>query len=371
MSPSGAPLSQLHQLLGQQQLPQQESSSQAHSQQQQQHAVVNRQSPVALSQNQAVETEPNQPLPSTASHSAAAAAATAAATAAAASLTQPRAGADHPQSSITCSDRPAEHLHSTATASDHPAPQQQSASVTLRPPSDDQEATYSCQSRGGVRSGVSQRALRQGGLSQGGFSQGGNSRRQVGNFPPDGEALSERQPQQVSVPPQVQSQLHSLAHAQQSQHVSQAHPKAQSHLQSVTQSRTQADGQSPLPAQLRGPALQLQQQQQQQQQQHQLHVPNPGVFGDEDDSSWVPDSPTPTLHYSPGPIGTCGGAADRTGSGPQHDQVCVIDTSSRGCILVQICHLHLCTTNQTGLAFRCNLFRHARTTRKRGSRTCA
>ena len=323
-TPQVAPLSQLHQRLGQQQLPQQESSSQAHLQQQQQHATVNRQSAAALPQSQAVGTEANQPSPgrtNTAFNSVAAAAA--------ALVTQPQVSAEFPQSSITCSDRPAEHLHSTATASDHPAPQQQSPSVTLRLPSDEQQASHSRQNRDMVRGGLSQQAPRQGGLSQGRFSQGAARPPPVGSLPQDGEGLSEQQLQQVSVPPQLPPQLHSLPHAQQPQHVSQAHAEAQSHIHSLTQSHNQAGEQSLLPAQSRGHAPPLQQQ-------RQSHVPNPGVFGDEDDSSWAPDSPTPTLHYSPGPIGTCDQPADQAGSDRQHDQACELNTSSRVRIHVQI-----------------------------------
>ena len=297
LTPHAAPPSQLHQQLGQQHLLQQISSSQAHSWQRQQHVphvTANRQSPAALSQNQALEPKPNQPLPSTAPHSAATAAATA-------SVTQPQAGAEQPQSSITCSDRPEEHQHSTAMASDHPAPQQQSASVTTKPPSDDQQATDGHQSRG---KGGKPR------VSQGGLSQGVPSRRsQVGSLPPDGEALSEQQ--QVSIQPQLQSQPQSPPYAPNPQHMSQLHAQspAQSHERSHAPSHAQAHGRSVSPTQL-------------QQQQSQSHVPRSGVLGNEDGSTCPPDSPTPTLHYSPGPRETCDGTAEQAGSDPQLGEVC-------------------------------------------------
>lgn len=210
----------------------------------------------------------------------------------------PQAGADHtPASSATCSDHPVDHSHSSATTASNMAPDHQShqpGSVAITLVQDHQEASTSPPGRGGV-------GVRRGGGAGVGVSQGG-SRAQAGRVPQERQALREHQLQEGSRPPQLGSQPQASPPqrppSRGPQHVSQS--AAQEQAQALPLIQSQAHHPTPLQP---------------------LHVPNPGVFGDEDEFIWSPDSPTPTLHYSPGPITPCDGAAEQGDSHTQSVQV--------------------------------------------------
>ncbi|KAL3160641.1 hypothetical protein ABBQ32_010564 [Trebouxia sp. C0010 RCD-2024] len=273
--------SPLQQQLAQQHPPQHGASDQHHSQQQQQPAPctnANRQSTAPLLQSQAQ--QPSQPTPGRTSPSAAVPAATAV------PLRQPQAATDHTQSSSAmCSDRPADCSHSTGNTTSNMPPEHLSDSITITMPQERQQASDTLHSRGLVQGGV------RGRVSQ------AASRAQADQGPQDGEAPPEAQLQGVSGALLPQSQPQALPQVQPPQDVS--HSAAQE--QTVPQLQSQAHLLMP---------------------HHQpSHVPNPGVFGDEDDPTRSPDSPTPTLHYSPGPIAHCDGPTDLGDTERQSAQV--------------------------------------------------
>lgn len=260
--------SPLQQQLGQQHPSQQGANDQGHSQQHQLPApctTADRQSTAPLLQSQAEQS--SQPPPGRKLPSAAPPAATAV------PLLQPQAATNCTQSSsATCSDRPADHSHSTGTTTSNMPPEHLSDSITITLPQEHQQASDAPHSRGRVQEGVS------GGVSQ------AASRAQADQGPRDGEAPPEAQLQEVSGAPLSRSQPQALPQVQPPQDVSQS----AAHEQAPPLSHAH----HPMP------------------QQQPSHVPNPGVFGDEDDPTWSPDSPTPTLHYSPGPIAQCDGRTE-------------------------------------------------------------